>query len=167
MEFGLSVGSNLGDRLANLQQARTRLASVPGVRLLAQSPVYETEPVGVDPEDQDKAFLNAILILETDLPPRDLAARLLAIEAGMGRRRDAQRNAPRVIDIDLIYAGSLTIRTPDLSVPHPRWASRRFVVQLLADVRPDLMLPGERRTVRQVLQSLPEVPTVALFAADW
>ncbi|MDI6773942.1 MAG: 2-amino-4-hydroxy-6-hydroxymethyldihydropteridine diphosphokinase [Verrucomicrobiota bacterium] len=163
----MSLGSNLGDRLANLRRARDRVAAIPGCALRAQSPVYETEPVGVRPEHQPQAFLNAVLILDADLVPETLAGRLLAIETEMGRRRGAARNEPRVIDLDLIYAGSLSIRAPDLAAPHPRWASRRFVVQPLADVRPDLVLPGERRTVRQVLLSLPEAPGATLLAARW
>lgn len=167
MEFGLSLGSNLGDRLANLRRARDEVLAIPGVHLRAQSRVYETEPVDVDPDDRDKSFLNAVLSVETDLAPEDLAPLLHEVESRMGRRRESNRNAPRVIDLDIIYAGMRTIRSPTLCVPHPRWAERKFVVQPLSDVSPDFIAPGETRTVREILRFLPDSPRVALFAADW
>lgn len=167
MEFGLSLGSNLGDRLANLRQARDRLAAIPGCTIRKCSPVYETEPVDVRPEHRGQPFLNAILILNSQLAPAVLADRLLAIETAMGRNRGAKRNEPRIVDIDMIYAGALRIETPTLTVPHPRWAARRFVVQPLADVRPDVLLPGADRTVGQVLATLPQEPSVRLYLLTW
>lgn len=167
MEIGLSFGSNLGDRLRHLREARRRIASIPGVRIEAESPVYETEPVDVAPPYREAAFLNAVLIVESEMEPRMLARELHRIEAEMGRVRGPDRNSPRTIDLDMLYAGRMRLISPELTVPHPRWAERRFVVQPLADVRPDLVLPGETRAVRDVLAALPDRSAVVLFARRW
>jgi 2-amino-4-hydroxy-6-hydroxymethyldihydropteridine diphosphokinase len=167
MEVGLSLGSNLGDRLANLQEARRRLADTHGLVVTASSPVYETEPVDVPARFSDKPFLNAILVVDSSLDVRQVHTRARSIEAGMGRRREKERNSPRPIDIDIIYAGQERIRTDELVVPHPRWAERRFVARPLADVRPGLKLPGESRDVKEVLAALPARPVVRIFVSDW
>ena len=158
MEYGLSLGSNLGDRQAWLACAAERVASLSSVRVIACSAIYETEPVDVRPEYRDSAFLNAVLIVAASDAPESLAERLRVIESELGRVRQEDRNAPRPIDIDLIYADTLQIETAGLTLPHPRWAARRFVVQPLADVRPDLVLPGQSRTVSQILATLPVRP---------
>ncbi|OQA26836.1 MAG: 2-amino-4-hydroxy-6-hydroxymethyldihydropteridine pyrophosphokinase [Verrucomicrobia bacterium ADurb.Bin345] len=167
METGLSLGSNLGDRQANLVDARDRILGLPGTRLLAQSPLYETEPIGVKPEYQQLDFLNAVLILDTQAEVHKWFDWLRAIETEMGRLRSLDRYAPRGIDVDVIYFGSLRIESGGLFVPHRQWKKRRFVLQPLADVRPDLMLPGETRTVRQVLDALPPGEAVNLLTRDW
>ncbi|MBN1556811.1 MAG: 2-amino-4-hydroxy-6-hydroxymethyldihydropteridine diphosphokinase [Lentisphaerae bacterium] len=167
METGISLGSNTGDRLAHLKQARARMAALEGVTVSAASRVYETEPVDVRPEHAGTPFLNAVLVLDAAVSPARLARGLLAIETELGRVRGADRNAPRPIDLDIIYAGDAVIREDGLRVPHPRWAERRFVVQGLADVRPGRVLPGERRAVREVLAALPERPWVRLFERQW
>jgi len=166
-EVGLSLGSNLGDRLAHLQAARDRLMALPQTRLLAQAPVYETEPVDVAESFRDLAFLNTVVIVETGLPVTELAAAAHAIEDWLGRRRGGDRNAPRPIDIDLIYAGDETCHAAALSLPHPRWLARRFVVQPLADVRPVLRLPNAPGTVAEVLLTLPPTPNVVLYRETW
>lgn len=167
IEVGLSLGSNLGDRLAALREARDSIAAIAGVELVAQSPAYETEPVDVSAAYRDLAFLNAVLILRCSLDLRDFSQRLHAVEAEMGRRRTGDRNAPRPIDIDVIYAGQRVIEDEDLRLPHPRARERRFVLQPLADVRADLLLPGEKVSVRQLLLALPGKPGVILYAARW
>jgi len=167
MEVGLSLGANLGDRLACLREARDRVAGLPGTRVLASSSVYETEPVDVSASHRDKTYLNAVIVVDTDLDPGDLAVRLRRMESAMGRVRTEDRNAPRPIDLDILYTGAMRIDGPDLTVPHSRWNERRFVVQPLADVRPALCLPGEPRTVREVLLALPDTPDVVLFEATW
>lgn len=166
-ECGLSLGSCLGDRLAFLRQARDAIAKLPGTRVLAQSPVYETEPVGMKPEYAHLRFLNAVMIIETDWPPERLRAELSSIEDAAGRDRNDDKYAPRTLDIDLIYYGSEMRPGPSLAIPHPRWAERRFVVQPLADLRPDLILPGSNISVREQLARLPEKPAVCLYAKDW
>ncbi|MCE9616350.1 MAG: 2-amino-4-hydroxy-6-hydroxymethyldihydropteridine diphosphokinase [Lentisphaerae bacterium] len=167
MEYGISIGSNLGDRPRQLREARARIAQLPDVAVVASSALYETEPVDVGPAYRDQAFLNAVLILTALDPPEILAVALRRIEDELGRVRVADRNAPRPIDLDLIYAGVLVRECRALTIPHPRWNERRFVVQPLSDVRPDLLLPGQTATVREILAALPLQPRVALFAREW
>jgi 2-amino-4-hydroxy-6-hydroxymethyldihydropteridine diphosphokinase len=167
MEVGLSLGSNLGDRLAQLRKARDLIVRTRGVTAVAQSPVYETEPFGVSPEDSSLFFLNAVLIIETSLLLSGLLTRFRQIERQLGRARRTRPNAPRPIDIDIIYAGDLRVSGEDVTVPHPRWAERRFVVQPLSDVRPDLKIPGETGTVAEVLRKLSDKHKVTLFAEEF
>lgn len=167
METGLGLGSNLGDRQATLVEARRRILSWPDVRLAAQSPLYETEPVGVRPEHQDKKFLNTVLVLESPLDGHAWYARLRDLETELGRERSLDRYAPRTLDIDILFVGDTRVESGGLKIPHPHWAERRFVVQPLADIRPDLVVPGQTRTVRQVLADLPPAPAVALAAKTW
>ena len=167
MEIGLSVGSNQGDRLRNLCASRVRIAALSGVRIVAASPVYETDPVDVAEEFRSQTFLNAVLVVACDGDLPAFSRAIHAIEDAMGRARGADRNAPRPIDIDIIYAGAEHHDETDLRVPHPRWKERRFVVQPLADVRPDAVLPGESRSVRAVLNGLPEVPRAKVYCRDW
>ena len=165
MEIGLSLGSNLGDRLAHLQAAREAVRQLPGVTLVTQAPVYETEPVGVKPAYAHLKFLNTVLILSSTRPAAELQRALAEAELQLGRVRGEDRFAPRAIDIDVLFAGDLWLETDRLTLPHPRWARRRFVVQPLADVRPDLVLPGAGGTVRAVLDALPPGEGIAIFAA--
>jgi 2-amino-4-hydroxy-6-hydroxymethyldihydropteridine diphosphokinase len=167
MEIGFSLGSNLGDRLGFLQQARARLLALPNTELLACAPVYETAPVGVRPEHADKFYLNTIVVLESDLDARAWLPIIGRIEAELGRMRTADRNAPRPVDIDIIYASDQTIDCADLEVPHPRWAGRRFVVQPLADIRPELVIPGQYKTVHEILETLPPEEDVSFFTQRW
>ena len=168
-EVGMSLGSNLGERLAHLQEARERLRRVdPGARLLAQSPVYETEPVGVRPEHAALRYLNAVLVFESELPAGEWLHAIHGLERDMGRVRGADRNAPRPIDVDILYCGDACLESNMLIVPHPRWAQRRFVVQPLADVRPDLVLPEAAQSVRAILAALADPPAgIRLFAREW
>ncbi len=167
MEYGLSLGSNLGNRLATLQTTRDRIAQLSGVSNVETSAIYETAPVGVRPEYKDLAFLNAVLIVTATLSPDAMSTAVHAIEDDLGRVRTEDRFAPRPIDIDILYAGDTMMDDEDLTLPHPRWAERRFVAQPLADVRPDLVFPGDQKSVREVLDSLPLEPKVSRFASDW
>ena len=154
METGFSLGTNQGDVLANMQEAKRRILAFPDTEWVAQSVLYETEPVGVAPEYAHLRFLNSVLVVESPCTPAEWLQRLRQIEADMGRERSADRNSPRPIDVDILYAGDECIDRGDLVVPHPRWAQRRFVVQPLADVRPNLILPGAGRTVSDILAQL-------------
>ena len=165
MEIGLSLGSNLDHRLENLREAIQRIDELPDTVILAKAPIYETEPVGVKPEYAALHFLNTVVIIETTLELSALSAALHKIEADMGRVRTEDPNAPRVIDIDVLYAGHIQQADGILDLPHPRWAQRRFVVQPLADVRPFLRLPGEPRQVSDILKSLPPA-NITLFRAE-
>lgn len=167
MEIGLSFGSNQGDRLQNLRKARALVAGLPSVSIMAASPVYDTEPVDVAEELRAQSFLNAVLIVESEGGIHSFSRAIHAIEDDMGRVRGPDRNAPRVIDIDIIYAGAEHRSETALSVPHPRWKERRFVVQPLADVRPDLVIPGEQRSVGDILAGMPQAPTARFFCRDW
>ncbi len=167
LEYAISMGSNLGDRVANMRMARDRLKHDPDFTFVAQSPLYDTEPVDVSKPYHDLTFLNAVIVLEARIAPHSLLLHLRAIESDLGRIRTSDPNAPRPIDLDILYAGDLAVTSPDLTVPHPRWQKRRFVVQPLADVRPRHMLPDDPRCVADVLADLPEEPRVILFAKDW
>lgn len=167
MEIGFSLGSNLGDRVAFLRQARARLLAVPGTTLLACAPLYETAPVGVQPEHADKWYINTIVVLETDRVVSEWLAMIGRIEAELGRVRSDDRNAPRPVDVDIIYADDQVVDRAELSLPHPRWSVRRFVVQPLADVRPDRVIPGQAISVQELLTLLPLDESVRLFELEW
>jgi len=166
MEVGFSLGSNRGDLVANMREAKRRILHAPVVTFVAQSPLYETEPVGVAPEYADLKFMNAVLVVESERIPAEWLKVLHQIENDMGRRRTEDRNAPRPIDVDILYAGEECMDRGDLVVPHPRWAQRRFVVQPLADVRPDLVLPGAGKRVVDILAEL-EGETVTEYGREW
>ncbi len=156
----LSLGSNQGDRLAWLKRAGLALLALPRTRLVALSPVYESDPVDVPETCLALPFLNCVAVLETTLDPSALSDAVHAIEADLGRTRDGTRGQPRTIDIDIIAFGELALNTPALTLPHPRAAARRFVLQPLADLRPGCVLPGQTRTVAELLGALPPVPSV-------
>ena len=166
-EAGLSLGSNLGDRLSYLASARDALGRIPETRVVAFSPIYETEPVDVAEQWRDLAYLNAVVIVETTLPMREFSARMHGVEDSLGRVRGPARHAPRTIDIDLLYFGEERCDEPHLRLPHPQIAARRFVCQPLSDLRPDLVLPGMERPVSTLLAALPAEPFVKLFTTAW
>lgn len=166
LPVGLALGSNLGDRQSHLRAAHDFLATMhAGTEPPAVSALYETDPVDCPPGSAP--FLNAVVEILTSLPPEDLLARIGAFERQLGRKVLRERNAPRPIDIDILYAGNRTICSAKLVVPHPRLTQRRFVLQPLADIRPDLVLPGETRCVADLLAFLPPVPAVRPAAFSW
>lgn len=167
MEVGLSLGSNLGDRKENMRSAMDMISHLESTLLEAVSPLYETDPVDVRPEHMDMSYLNAFAVISSGLELEILSRLLHDIEERLERRRSADRNAPRPIDIDLIYADAVRIDKPTLHLPHPRWRERRFVVQPMADLRPDLILPGADHPVIEVLEKLPDTPSVKLVEEDW
>lgn len=160
---GIALGSNLGDRLANLRAAFTRLVGIanPGEPVLA-APIYQTEPRLCPPGSPD--FLNTVVEIGFSGTPLELLGMTRAIEKELGRAPSAARNAPRVIDLDLLYLGDEISADGILELPHPRIGERRFVLQPLADIRPDLVLPGRDEAIAAMLEKLPpdEAPLVSL-----
>ncbi len=147
----LGLGSNVGDREANLRAALERL-SAPDLRVLRISPVYETEPVDYTGQ---RWFLNLVVEAGTELFPMQLLARAARIERGLGRVRTVAKG-PRTIDIDILLYGKAVVCSAALEIPHPRMAERRFVLAPLADLAPDLRHPVTHRTVREMLDAAPE-----------
>ena len=144
----IALGGNLGDRRANLERAVELLDADPALELVAVSSLRETDPVGY--ENQPR-FLNGALAADTALSPRELLDRLLAVERELGRERRGPRFGPRTVDLDLLLYGDDTVDEPGLTVPHPRLAERRFVLEPLAELDPALALPDGRR-VRDLLR---------------
>ncbi|WP_369391005.1 2-amino-4-hydroxy-6-hydroxymethyldihydropteridine diphosphokinase [Streptomyces sp. CG1] len=147
----ISIGSNLGNRLETLQGAVDALEDTPGVRVKAVSPVYETEPWGVEPGSQPSYF-NAVVILKTTLPPASLLERAHAVEEAFKRVRD-EHWGPRTLDVDIVAYANVTSDDPQLTLPHPRAHERAFVLAPWYDVDPQAQLPG-RGPVAELLSAI-------------
>jgi 2-amino-4-hydroxy-6-hydroxymethyldihydropteridine diphosphokinase len=152
MRAYVGLGGNVGDRRSYLRRAVERLRSEPGIEVVAVSRVRETDPVGY--RDQPR-FLNAVAAVDTDLEPRALLERLLSIERALGRERTGPRYGPRTIDLDLLLHGDEAVAEPGLVVPHPRLSERRFALEPLVELDPELVLPDGRRAA-DLLAALPE-----------
>jgi len=150
----LSLGSNLGDREANLRTAIEKLGEFGNIA--AVSSFYETEPVEVTAQPW---FVNCAVKLDTEKMPRQLISAILALEQSMGRQRKQQKG-PRTIDIDILLFGSSVIDIPSLTVPHPHLHERRFVLEPLAEIAPDVRHPIFKRSVRELRDALPPGQTV-------
>ncbi|MFG3056557.1 2-amino-4-hydroxy-6-hydroxymethyldihydropteridine diphosphokinase [Kitasatospora sp. NPDC048239] len=146
----IALGSNLGNRLETLQGAVDALADTPGLRIKAVSAVYETEAVG-GPDEQPN-YYNAVVVLRTSLPPRDLLERGNAIEDAFGRVRTV-RWGPRTLDVDILAYEGVTSDDPQLLLPHPRSHERAFVLAPWLDAQPEAEVPG-RGQVAELLQAL-------------
>ena len=144
MKAFVALGSNLGDRLEHLRAAVNALEALPTTHVKASSRIFETEPVGGP--DQQGAYLNAVVQLETRLKPQTLLERLLEIERSRGRVR-ITRWGPRTLDLDVLLYGTQIIHEDHLTVPHPRLHERAFVLEPLHDLAPDLEVPGLGVTV--------------------
>jgi 2-amino-4-hydroxy-6-hydroxymethyldihydropteridine diphosphokinase len=150
----LSLGSNVGDRAANLDTAIVRLDALG--KVVAVSSFYETEPVEFAAQPW---FLNCAVELDTEKMPRQLLTALLAIEMELGRRR-ARKKGPRTLDIDILLFGDSIIKAEGLTIPHPAMQERRFVLEPLAEIAPEAQHPVLKRTVRELRDALPPGQTV-------
>lgn len=153
MRSGIALGSNIGDRLANLRTAYREVAilsSDPGK--IRCSSIYETSPVDSPPGVAP--YLNAVIEIEYGRPAIALLDSLLELERALGRPSKRPRNAPRIIDLDLLYVGNLTLNSPEIVIPHPRITQRRFVLEPLTDIAPELVLPGQIASIRDLLMRL-------------
>jgi 2-amino-4-hydroxy-6-hydroxymethyldihydropteridine diphosphokinase len=165
MRTAVALGSNIGDRLENLRAARKAVLGLANVKLpIFSSAIYETEPVGCEPGAGK--FLNAVVEFEYDGDPARLLEQLIQIEEALGRKRDHRQNVSRSIDIDLLYCGDKRINDERLQLPHPRLHSRTFVLRPLADIRPDLILPGQTKTVSELLTDFEQPGDVVPFVVE-
>lgn len=156
----LSLGSNVGDRGANLREAITRLKSAG--RVVSVSWFYETEPVEVTNQSW---FLNCAIEVETTKMPKELMAEVLAIEQEMGRRR-TRNKGPRIIDIDILLFGNAVAESPELTIPHPAMHERRFVLEPLTEIAPGARHPVLNKTAREMLDALPTGQRVRKIATN-
>ncbi len=143
----LSLGSNLGDREANVRKALEMLEA-PDLHVRRVAPLYETEPQDVPGQPW---FINTVAEIGTTLFPRQLLSRIQKIERDLGRKRLVEKG-PRTIDIDIVLFGRFQVQSPELTIPHPRFAERRFVLQPLCDLDLDLRHPATREAVREMLE---------------
>ena len=163
---GIALGSNIADRLTHLRAAYTavqRLNAV-GAPILV-STVYETEPVDCEPGTQ--AYLNAVIEIAFAGSPSMLWDALQQIENDLGRPSRHPRNAPRTIDLDILYLGQTVLPAGEIVLPHPRLHTRRFVLEPLAELRPELVLPGFDESIASLLAKLPSEPIVTRVLTRW
>ena len=159
MRTGIALGSNVGDRLAHLRKGFQRISTLhTGDESPLVSSIFETSPIDCAPGTN--AYLNAAVEIQFDRPPIDLLDALLGIERDMGRPSKRRRNAPRTIDLDILYVGNLILNNAEVIIPHPRLSQRRFVLAPLAEIASELIVPGQTRTIRALLGSLSDAERV-------
>ena len=166
MRTAVALGSNLGGRFENLRTARRQLMELDRIRPpVLSSGIYETEPVDCEPTASK--FLNTVVEFDFEGDPVQLLEQLIRIEESLGRKRNHPKNVSRRIDIDLLYCGDQQIDNEQLQLPHPQMHLRKFVLQPLADIRSEFVLPGQTRTVRELLAELKEPGEVVCLANNW
>lgn len=154
----LSLGSNLGDRGQNLQEALVALEKW-GIKIIRTSSIYETEPIG---NHDQPMFLNMVVQIETEKSPQDLLMIIHSIERANGRVRTSEQWGPRTLDIDLLLYGDEMLEQPDLKIPHPHLQERKFVLVPLNEIAPDFVHPVLKKTVRQLLESCDDTSRINL-----
>jgi len=164
---GIALGSNLGNRLTHLRSARDMLRYlVEPESLYLEAPIYQSEPV--DCHESSPDFYNTVVEIDYIGEPYELLSKTQGIEFHLGRESVYQRNAPRVIDLDILYIGQEVIKEEILIIPHPRMIHRRFVLEPLNDIRPNLVLPGDKITIAEHLQHLEsDEPPLSLVQSVW
>ncbi|MFL6596025.1 MAG: 2-amino-4-hydroxy-6-hydroxymethyldihydropteridine diphosphokinase [Chthoniobacterales bacterium] len=166
MRAAIALGSNLGDRRENLKRALEHIRSMAMARPpILVSSIYETEPVDCAPDAP--LFLNAVVEIDYLEQPMHLLTCLGEIEDSLGRPRIHDRNAPRTIDLDLLYFGNVMLSIVHLQLPHPRMYQRRFVLEPLAEIRPDFVPAGKAQDVATLLRNLPETTPLVRVATEW
>jgi len=167
IDYGIAFGSNLGNRLSNLRQAkRLLLHQCPNPQGASFSQVYETEPVNCPKEANN--FFNAVGNFPFPLPPQDVLNICMQIESAFERPDEREKNIPRTIDLDIIYAGSLTKNSKNLIIPHPKLYERRFVLEPLSTIMPALVLPHQKKTILQHLNAIESSePPLKKIANTW
>ena len=162
----IALGSNLGDRLAHLQRARDRLQALNPTGNFLQSSIYETDPVFCPDGSPD--FFNAVISLDYVGTANELHQQTRAIESALGRNAVIQANAPRVIDLDLLLFGDQIIQEADLIIPHPRLHLRRFVLQPLCEIHPQMKIPGLQGSTSECFERLdPNETPLRLVTRAW
>ena len=166
MRTAVALGSNLGDRLDNLHGARQQISDLSDIQPpILSSAIYETDPVDCEPGAPK--FLNAVVEFDYNGDPLQLLKKLKTVENALGRPREHARNVSRKIDIDLLDIGDMKISHGELELPHPRMHLRKFVLQPLADIRPELILPRQAKTVRELLAQLNDTCNVVCVSNNW
>jgi len=156
----IGLGSNLGDRRANLADALDRIRKLPGTRIVKESSFYESEPHG----DAKTWFVNGVVELETELSPENLLKKLKSIESAMGRKRvKGKRWGSRIIDLDILFYGTLVVKKRGLKVPHVELANRRFVLLPLSELTPQLVHPVLQVTVSDLLAAVKDAKKIVLM----
>lgn len=149
----IGIGSNLGDRLATISRAIQDLGRLPRIRVVQMATLFETQPIGGPLPQPD--FLNTVVEIDTDLPPLELLDRLQDLERSLGRQPSDIRWAPRAIDLDILLYDQCIMNDPRLTIPHVQLHRRRFALEPLAQLAPDVTHPVLHQTIRELLASLP------------
>jgi 2-amino-4-hydroxy-6-hydroxymethyldihydropteridine diphosphokinase len=152
----IALGSNLGQRHSALQAALAQIEEIPGTRILAVASFRETAPVDCAPDTP--YFVNSVASIETSLDAAELLESLVRIERDLGRQRSSRLHESRTIDLDLLLCGDAVLSAPGLIVPHPRMHLRRFVLEPLTEIAPEVRHPVSGKTARQMLADLPTAP---------
>ncbi len=142
----IGIGSNIGDKLMNIESALSRINTVAG-RILVRSPLYETDPWGFEANDR---FLNQVVLIDTTLKPSELLAALQSIERSLGRKRSSHGYESRTIDLDILFFDESILKEPHLTIPHPLIQDRMFVLRPLADIAPGLIHPVLKKSIKEL-----------------